>query len=202
MKVDRSPLRSADVLAQLHADLDRLRSEVVEGWPDLAPEALKRRPAPDKWSAVDCLEHVRKANAMYMGHLERAIARAKRKGRRAVETYTPGFVGERMRVSMAPREPDADGRPRVANKVPTTGGYNPLRQGPPRDPAEVLADFAQQLDRWRALAERLEGVDLNVRSHTLLGPLMQLKLGDVVRYLVAHTDRHLVQAKRASSEPG
>ena len=34
--------------------------------------------------------------------------------------------------------------------------------------------------------------------NTLPGPFLQLKIGDVVRYLVAHTDRHLVQADRAS----
>ena len=44
----------------------------------------------------------------------------------------------------------------------------------------------------------MEKVDLNVRSNTLLGPFLRLKIGDVVRYLVAHTDRHLVQSRTAS----
>ena len=71
-------------------------------------------------------------------------------------------------------------------------------QGPPRDPGEALARFSDQLERWRGLLERMERVDLNVRSNTLLGPFLRLKIGDVARYLVAHTDRHLVQADRAS----
>lgn len=194
----RSPLRSADVLAELHADLERYRRDVVEGWRERGDEALTRRPGPRKWCAVDCLEHVRKANALYMNHLERAVAKAERTGRRAVESYRPGAVGAFMRAGMAPREIAADGRPRIALKVWTFKSFDPAAQGPPMNPAEALARFSDQLERWRGVLERMEKVDLNVRSNTLLGPFLRLKIGDVVRYLVAHTDRHLVQADRAS----
>lgn len=195
--MSRPPLRSADVLAQAHADLDRYRRDVVEGWRGLDPELLKRRPGPAEWSAVDCLEHVRRANGMYLRHLERAVAKAERRGARPVEHFRPGVIGARMRAAMAPREPASDGRPRIALRVKTFPGYDPAREGPPKEPAEVLARFSDQLEGFRGLLERLERVDLNVRSRTLLGPLLLLKVGDVVRYLAAHTDRHLVQAARA-----
>ena len=194
----RSPLRSADVLAELHADLDRYQRDVLEGWRARGDEALTRRPGPRKWCAVDCLEHVRMANALYMNHLERAVAKAERKGRRAVESYRPGAVGAFMRAGMAPRETAEDGRPRIALKVWTFKSFDPAAQGPPMSPTEALARFSDQLERWRGLLERMEKVDLNVRSNTLLGPFLRLRIGDVVRYLVAHTDRHLVQADRAS----
>ena len=195
----RSPLRSADVLADLHADLDRYQRDVLEGWRARGDEALTRRPGPRKWCAVDCLEHVRRANALYLNHLERAVAQAEQRGRRAVESYRPGAVGARMRAGMAPREAAGDGRPRIALKVRTFKSFDPATQGPPMSPTEALAHFSDQLERWRGVLERMERVDLNVRSNTLLGPFLRLKIGDVARYLVAHTDRHLVQADRASS---
>lgn len=193
----RPPLRCADVLARAHGDLDRYHRDVVEGWRGLDPGRLKRRPAPTEWSAVDCLEHIRRANGLYMRQLARAVAAAEHRGSRAVETYRPGVVGARMRAAMAPREAAGDGEPRIAWKVRTFGGYDPAKEGPPREPVEVLARFSDQLEELRALVERLERIDLNTRTRTLLGPFLLLKAGDVVRYLAAHTDRHLVQAARA-----
>ena len=67
---------------------------------------------------------------------------------------------------------------------------------------KTLERFDQQLERMRAIGERMERVDLHVRTATLLGPLLKLRIGDVLRYLIAHTDRHLVQAERAMARVG
>jgi hypothetical protein len=197
--VGRPALRSADVLATFRADLDRHRRLVLEQWRRHGDEVLAARPAPGKWSAVDCVEHVRRANAMYLRHMERAIAGAEERKRRPVETFHPGAIGERMRRSLEPKPaaPAADGRPGIRMRVKTFGGYDPVKDASPPDPAETLQRFGQQLDRMKALAERMERVDLHVRTNTLLGPLLRLRIGDVARYLVAHADRHFVQAERA-----
>ncbi|MEM9382452.1 MAG: DinB family protein, partial [Planctomycetota bacterium] len=204
-------LRSADVLATFRADLDRHRREVVEGWAGLDDAVLSARPAPRKWSAIDCLEHCRRANAMYLGHMDRAIAAAEGRGRRPVETFHPGLVGERMRRTLEPGSPAGDPSPssgpadaraanakrRIGLRMKTFGGYDPVKDATPPDPREALRRFDEQLGRMKDMAERMERVDLHTRTNTLVGPLLRLRIGDVARYLVAHTDRHLVQADRA-----
>lgn len=195
----RAPLRSADVLATFRADLERHRRQVLEDWKAHDEAALTARPAPGKWSAIDCVEHVRRANAMYLRHMERAITGAEERKRRPVETFHPGAIGARMRKSLEPKPqaPEKDGRPGIKMRVKTFGSYDPAKDPTPPDPATTLTRFGEQLDRMKALAERMERVDLHVRTNTLLGPLLRLRIGDVARYLVAHTDRHFVQAERA-----
>ncbi|MEM6571742.1 MAG: DinB family protein [Planctomycetota bacterium] len=205
----RPPLRSADVLATFRADLDRHRREVVEGWAGLDDAVLSARPAPRKWSAIDCLEHCRRANAMYLRHMDRAIAGAESRGRRPVETFQPGVVGERMRRTLEPGPPgaeqpkmledarEANATRRIRLRMKTIGGYDPIKDATPPDPREALRRFDEQLGRMKEMAERMERVDLHTRTNTLAGPLLRLRIGDVARYLVAHTDRHLVQADRA-----
>lgn len=192
-------VRSADVLATFQSDLARQRRTVEDWRREHDDEALTRRPSPRRWSAIDCLEHVRRANGLYLKAMDRALTGAERRGKRPVEEFRPGAVGTFMRNTLRPRteEPTQDGRPKIARRMPTAGNFDPTKDAIPPDPGRTIDAFLGQLDRMTELAQRLEGVDLHVRTNTLLGPFLRLRMGDVARYLMAHTDRHLVQAERA-----
>lgn len=105
------PLRSADVLADFQSDVARIQSTVQDSWAPHAPAHLAERPAPRKWSALDCLEHTRRANKLYMRPLTKAIERCEAKGVRADEHFEPGSVGLRMRAQLRPQPgpPATDG---------------------------------------------------------------------------------------------
>ena len=191
-------MRTADVLAGLHADVERHRRVALVEWRALPAAALQARPAPRSWSAIECLEHVHRANEMYLGHMERAAASAERRGRLPVEDYRPGALGRRIAAALAPAAPrHTGGARRIRFRGPTLGSYDPRRDPAPVDPAATFDRYADQLTRIGTLLERLERVDLHARSNTLLGPLLRLRLADMMAYLVAHTDRHLEQGQRA-----
>lgn len=195
-----APLRSADVLATFQADLERVRSQVYGDWKSHDTALLTQRPAPRKWSAIDCLEHTRRANRLYIKPLEKALTRAEAKGQRPVETFSPSAMGARMRAKMQPQTqaPAAsDGRPQLKLKLPTVGSADPTKDPSPPEPQPTLDAFAAQLDQMLSLARRAERVDLNRRVTGFFGTVLRLRIGDVLRYLIAHTDRHLVQAERA-----
>lgn len=196
-------LRSADVVAGFHADVARLRSEWLEPWRALANhDVLSVRPAPKKWSAIDCLEHTRRVNHPYTRWLGEAVERATARSRRPVEAFRPSLVGARMVRTLRPRaQPAADGRPRLSMPMPTFGSFDPVRTSPPPDVATTLDGFDAQLEAFAGLAKAIEGIDLHVRCRTLF-PLLKLRVGDAVRFLVAHADRHHVQAERAIAAAG
>lgn len=191
-------MRTADTLAGLHADMERHRAVTLGGWSSEPPARLERRPSERAWSAADCLEHIGRANDMYLRHMERAVTRAEQRGQRPVDEYHPGALGCRISAALAPAPARKASAPRrIRFKGPTLRRYDPLRD-PERIPAAAtLQRYGAQLDRIVRLLERCEGIDLHVRSNTLLGPLLRLRMGDMWAYLVAHTDRHLEQGSRA-----
>ncbi len=191
-------MRTADTLAGLHADLERHRQVALQDWKALPEAELERRPTARRWSAADCLEHIGRANDMYLHHMERAVERAERRGRPPVDEYRPGVVGRRICAALTPgAAPQRGAPPRIRFKSPTLRGYDPLRD-PERIPAAATFQrYEAQLDRMLRLLQRCESIDLHARSNTLLGPLLRLRMGDMWAYLVAHTDRHLEQGRRA-----
>jgi len=191
-------MRTADILAGFHADLARHREVTLQDWKALPEAALERRPSVRRWSAADCLEHIGRANDMYLRHMERAVERAAQRDRRPVDEYRPGALGRRLCAALAPGAELERGAPRrIRFKGPTLRGYDPLRDPESIPVAATFQRYGAQLDRMVRLLERCEGVDLHARSNTLLGPLLRLRMGDMWSYLVAHTDRHLEQGRRA-----
>ncbi len=191
-------MRTADALAALHADLERHREVTLRDWKALPEGTLEQRPSSRAWSAADCLEHIGRANDMYLHHMERAVARAEQRGLSPVGEYRPGALGRRICAALAPTPARGHAAPpRIRFKGPTLGRYDPLRDPEQIPVAATLQRYGAQLDRMVRLLERCEGIDLHARSNTLLGPFLRLRMGDMWSYLVAHTDRHLEQGLRA-----
>ncbi len=191
-------MRTADTLAGIHADLERHRQVTLQDWSALPGANLERRPSARRWSAADCLEHIGRANDMYLHHMEKAVERAERRGRPPVDEYRPGVLGRRICAALTPGVPQQRGAPpRIRFKSPTLRRYDPLQDPGVIPVAATLQRYEAQLDRMVRLLQRCEGIDLHARSNTLLGPFLQLRMGDMWAYLVAHTDRHLEQGRRA-----
>jgi hypothetical protein len=61
----------------------------------------------------------------------------------------------------------------------------------------TLNQFIKQLEWLESLLEKAEKVDLNkVKTSISLTKLIKLRLGDTLRFLVYHNERHILQAKR------
>ncbi len=73
-------MRTADTLAGLHASMERHRKVTLQDWKALPESELEHRPSARRWSAADCLEHIGRANDMYLGHMESAVTRAEQRG--------------------------------------------------------------------------------------------------------------------------
>lgn len=177
----RDPLLSA--LAPRLARLEPRARALVSG---LTPAQLGATPPGGGWSVAQVLEHLCLGNEAYVGPMEAAIAKAKRRGG-VPRPHRPSFFGGLLARAVAESN---------TRRLPTTPKMGPLvaRSG-------VLEAFLATLARIEALAREADGSDLRTGMWSPIAPI-RLNVGDAFLVLVAHSERHLGQAERARRAAG
>jgi DinB superfamily len=156
----------------------------------LDDEQVNWRPAAERWSVAQCLDHLSVTNAQYLSALEDTLAWARERGfERGGPLDAGSFGGLYLRALEPP--------PRLRVAAPRS-----IRPAPRRSRDEALAGF---VDSLRRLAELLRGnadVDLNVRFRFPFVPLLRFRAGAGFRMVAAHARRHLWQARQVRRAPG
>jgi uncharacterized damage-inducible protein DinB len=176
-----------DLVAELRTLTDRARTTLAERVDPLPLDRLNQRPADGGWTPLEVLEHVNRYMAIYLPRFERAFRQA------AITDdpgFTPGWLGNKLAESMLPQ----DGA--VKNKMRTFRSKNP--RGTELD-RSVIATFRADLDRLGKLLVFIPDRSLEGKVKTTL-PLIRIKLGDALRFLIYHTERHRVQLERTVAE--
>ena len=158
-------------------------TEQVRTQLECLPEAiLRHRPAPDAWSALECLDHLNRTADLMLRRTEDAMQKITCP---PVEVFRSRYFGEQMVQLM---ESPNKQRLSLNNIKPAAG-----------QPTEVVFDRFYHHQRWLLrLIETAHSKDLNKgRINSLIGPLIRYRLGDTLRIVVAHEWRHLRQAEHA-----
>ena len=145
---------------------------------------LRYRPRPVTWSILDCVEHLNLFYADYFPRIEKVV----RSTRLSTSSdYRPGFFGKRMIKAMLPHREERKGKIKTFKKmVPHTDQQSPYVV------FNTFLDYQKQLQEWIARPE----LDWNrPRVASALGPILQFRLGDCFRLMVAHSQRHILQAE-------
>lgn len=125
-----------------------------------------------------------------MPAIETAIRHAVKRGSRPEAFFHPGLLGAYFTDLMLPRPDGA-----LKKKM-----LSPKNARPSADPQalKMLAEFIDQQERLLQLLEAAKGVNLHkTRVPTSLTPFIRLKLGDTFGFLIAHLERHVLQAERS-----
>lgn len=169
---------------QISADADALVTPVGQ-------EQFVWKPAPNRWSIAECLEHMNATARAYLPAIDEGIADAIRHGAYAEGPFQYNLIGRLFSRLM---EPPARFRMRAPiDKQP----------GPERPKRETLAGFrayqVQYVDRLR----QANGIDLSrscVRSP--LASWIRIPLGSAFASMAAHERRHLWQARKITEMAG
>ncbi len=182
---------STELLESLRSQTEKFLQKAVTEWQMLPAEVLSTKPAPEKWSIAQCLEHLNIYGQYYLPAMEKAILEARRQGRwPASATFHPGWLGGYFTKLMRPQP---DGRLSSKMKAPENA-----RPSTDPDPQAMLAEFIDQHETLLKLLDVAASVSLHrIRIPISIAPWLRLKLGDTFLFLVAHTERHVLQAERA-----
>jgi len=148
---------------------------------------LTYAPEEGKWSVVQCLEHLNAYNRYYLPQIDKATAHISKD---LNAWFVPGFWGDRFTKMMLPTNVYE-----IKKKMKAPKGYRPEKS------LNVDAVFKEFFEHQSKLL-RLLDVSRKRNLNTIYIPIsiskfIKLKLGDTFRFLVAHEQRHTIQARNA-----
>ncbi|MFN2458322.1 MAG: DinB family protein [Chitinophagaceae bacterium] len=176
--------KSEDLINELQIDVGKIIA-VAEFFKGVEKGKLVYQDHKDKWSVVQILEHLNSYGRYYLPAIDKAIAQ---KTNENSAWFNPGRLGSYFTNSMKPTNVFE-----VKNKMKAMKNYcfpNNLNVD------TVLNEFLEQKNLLLRLLEVAKDRDLNtIRISIAISKLIRLKLGDVFRFLVAHEQRHMIQAR-------
>ena len=179
-----------ELLDQLHERTEHILQKAVSEWQMLPSEQWAFQPAPNAWSAAQCLEHLNIYGRHYLPDIEKAIQTGKSQGSTPARVFRSGWLGAYFTRLMQPR-PDGS----LPGKMNAPKNAIPA---PQPDARAMLAEFIDQQETMLRLLRLAEAVNLNtLRVPISLTPWIRLKLGDTFGFVIAHMERHVLQAERA-----
>lgn len=183
--------KSEDLLNELITDVRRIK-ESAEFFRNSDQTKMAYSPDKQKWSVVQILEHLNAYNRHYLPLIEKELTVVTQNNNAWFES---GYWGEKFTKMMKPSNVY-----QVKNKMKAMKAYtfsNNLNID------TVLNEFQVHQDKLLKLLEMAKSRDLNaIRIPITMTSLIKLKLGDTFRFLIAHEQRHMIQARNTLKEMG
>jgi hypothetical protein len=173
------------LIGNLKKDIEALL-ECVEAFRE-EKDAMLIQPVPGKWSISQILEHLNSYGRYYLPAIDRAISMSSstREG-----WFHAGVLGNYFTNMMRPKDVYE-----IKNKMKTQKQHEPDTN---LQPDKVMDEFIQQQHKLLKLLEISKNKSLNdIRVPISISKLIKMKLGDTFRFLVAHEQRHFIQARNA-----
>lgn len=171
---------------ELIKDLKRRTERIMEEtsrFSSLSIEDLNHRNSPQSWSILECIEHLNRYGDFYLPEMEKRISKAQPTKN---EEFTSSWLGNYFAMSMLPVEKGK------LNKMKTFKSMNPIHK--PLS-AEVISKFMEQQKKILQLLELANQVDIGrVKTSISITKWIKLKLGDTLRVVIYHNQRHVHQA--------
>ena len=178
-------------LASLIGTLQDVSRTALQRFGPLSAPQLNWKPAPDRWSVAQCLDHLVTTNATYFPAFDAVVA-----GRHAPTLWQrmpwlPGVFGRLVLKAVHPDSVKAYQAPKV------------FRPAESQVEAGVVTRFVDQQARLVDVLTRSAGLDLEAIVITsTVSPIVIYSLLDAYRIVVQHERRHLNQAIRVTGTPG
>ena len=152
----------------------------------LSEDQLNAGPCPGMWSIAEIFGHLNIYNGAYIRSILSKITVAPDvKG----DAYRSGWIGDWVYKQAMPREDGSVFKRKAVRATRPPAG--------PLDGKEILQKFLQQCDMLDDILRHSSTKDLQrIQIPFCFSRFMPLRLGDNLRYLMAHCERHLLQAHR------
>jgi len=163
-------------------ELTKKNMNEVQSFKSLSIEKLNLKPNAERWSILECIEHLNRYGDFYIPEIRKRIENSAYK---KSETFKSGILGNYFAKSMLPKE--------KLNKMKTFRSMNPNNSSLE---SSVLDTFIHQQESMLELLTKARNTNLTkVKTAITISNWIKLRLGDTFRFVIYHNLRHVVQAK-------
>ena len=156
-------------------NLEHSRQEFIAALAGLTESQAKLRPDPERWSVLDCVEHVATVEERFLGWLE------------AAEKLEAPRVDKEKEASFTARVPDRSTRVKAPDAVVPVGRFASL--------AQAVEHFNAGRTRCIQFADdRYDDLYCLASAHPRFGPVNGVELLIII---AGHSRRHAAQIKEA-----
>ena len=154
----------------------------------LSSEELNRKPNPDSWSVAECFKHLIFTNGLYLKHFNYLVRTESGTGVDSID-YKHSFWGKLILYFV---------NPKTKMKSKTTASFNPSGS---KVEADVIKKYLEQHDQLTKAISEIKNLDLTrLKMASPINSKIKYNLGDAIRILILHDQRHIQQAEKALGE--
>lgn len=155
----------------------------VSGLTSLTSEQLNYKNTLESWSVLECLEHLNLYATYYHNEISNQMKLSKHN---ASPYFKSGCIGQYFVKSME-RNPRSKPMKSPKEMCPTSSLLG----------NKCIADFMRHQEQLLSLLQNAESVNLTkTRTSISISKIINLRLGDTFRFVIAHNNRHLEQIKK------
>jgi len=175
-----------ELLKQLSATTERHLRETTSLFQNLSDEKLLSPSASGGWSIAQCLAHLNSYGDYYLPEIKKAIDRKRIHHVDNDEVFNSTWLGNYFTRIMDP----STGK----KKFKAFKNHVPSKM---LDAHVVVSRYIEQQEGLLHYLDESKYVDINdARVPLSIFKLITFKLGDAFRFIIAHKERHMQQAKR------
>lgn len=176
-------IKSSELLKEL--ELKTLQMiETAKGYKLINLEDLNKKPAEDKWSILECIQHINLYGDIYVKEIRNRISKAKRSSE---EFHKTGLIGNYAAKTMLPKGDI------IPNKMKTFKSMTPKNSNLT---LAVIDKFISQQKDYLKLIEHAHHINLTKTKCGLAIKGLKFRMGDAMRFYSFHNVRHIVQANK------
>ena len=178
-----SHVNKSEFLVILKSEINEAR-EFASHLIELDAEVLNQKPGEGKWSVLECFQHMNLATEVYLDQFLKILPT--QKPEKELTSVRLGWVANWLIKSMKPKEEQ------IRYKMKTLSRLNPNSELG----KSVLERFIYISNQLLEIVESAKKLDLNAFKVTsAIGPMLKLRFGEGLGFVVAHNARHILQAK-------
>lgn len=173
--------------------IKELRTRIQNSFYFLEAEELNMTPSKGGWSILQCIEHINLTNHLYLRTFAQAVERSTDFTHEDDE-YQMGMWGKLMTKAMKPKGDQ------IKWKIKTFNSLRPLNDKDPKArlvEQVVFEKFNEDMDALVKLIPEIQKLPWKkTRIQTALGKSVKIRIGDAIAFILAHTERHILQAEK------